>query len=177
MILPLLEIWGQLGLDEATFSCTILKKDGTSPKKLFFLVGFILPSLVIIISYSCIYRKVKKQRSIVNGYKWVKNKKIFNIVKFIYLKILSFSRANKTYTTFKKGPSSREKEDNRLTGMMLTIFLCFMICFLPLMVSNVVVENNKLPWLHICSSIMAWASSVINPFIYAASNRNYRWVV
>lgn len=75
MILPLLEIWGQLGLDEATFSCTILKKDGTSPKKLFFLVGFILPSLVIIISYSCIYRKVKKQRSIVNGYKWVINYK------------------------------------------------------------------------------------------------------
>lgn len=58
--------------------------------------------------------------------------------------------------------------------MMLTIFVCFMVCFLPLMVSNVVVADNNFPWLHICSSIMAWASSVINPFIYAASNRNYR---
>lgn len=69
MVLPLFEIWGKLGLDEATFSCTILKKNGTSPKKLFFLVGFVLPCFVIILSYSCIYRKVKKQRNILMKYK------------------------------------------------------------------------------------------------------------
>uniref|UniRef100_A0A1A9W9Z2 G-protein coupled receptors family 1 profile domain-containing protein n=1 Tax=Glossina brevipalpis TaxID=37001 RepID=A0A1A9W9Z2_9MUSC len=68
------------------------------------------------------------------------------------------------------------REDNRLTLMMVTIFVCFLVCFLPLMLANVVDDerNTSYPWLHIIASVMAWASSVINPIIYAASNRNYR---
>jgi len=44
------------------------------------------------------------------------------------------------------------------------------------MLANVVDDerNTRVPWLHIIASVMAWASSVINPIIYAASNRNYR---
>lgn len=72
------------------------------------------------------------------------------------------------------GYTVREREDSRLTGMMLTIFLCFCVCFLPLMLVNVADDNIRFPWIHVISSIMAWASSVINPFIYAASNRSYR---
>lgn len=68
----------------------------------------------------------------------------------------------------------RDREDSRLTAMMLLIFSCFILCFLPLMIANVFDENGNYPWLQILASIMAWASSVINPFIYAASNRNYR---
>jgi len=33
--------------------------------------------------------------------------------------------------------------------------------------------QTKLPTVHILASILAWASSVINPFIYAVSNRQY----
>lgn len=57
---------------------------------------------------------------------------------------------------------------------MLTIFLCFLACFLPLMIMNVADDSIKFPWLHIIASILAWASSVINPLIYAATNRQYR---
>lgn len=59
---PLSGIWGQLGLDENTFSCTILEKDGHSPKKFLFLVAFALPCLVITTSYSCIYWKVRRSK-------------------------------------------------------------------------------------------------------------------
>ncbi len=31
-----------------------------------------------------------------------------------------------------------------------------------------------MPSLHVLASILAWASSVVNPFIYAFSNRQYR---
>ncbi len=31
-----------------------------------------------------------------------------------------------------------------------------------------------MPVIHVMASILAWASSVINPFIYAFSNRQYR---
>lgn len=57
---------------------------------------------------------------------------------------------------------------------MLTIFLCFLACFLPLTVMNVADNGITYPWLHIIASILAWASSVINPLIYAATNRQYR---
>lgn len=67
--MPLLEIWGQLGLDEATFSCTILPKDGKSPKKFVFLVGFVFPCLMIILSYTCIFCTVRKQRKKMDMFK------------------------------------------------------------------------------------------------------------
>ncbi len=146
---PLLGVWGTLGLHEATFSCTILEKDGKSIKKFLFVVGFVIPCVVIIISYSCIYWIVRKQRE----------------------------KLNKHNTVTRKSSGScrvRDREDSRLTAMMLMIFICFLVCFLPLMLVNVTMKDDEHPWIQILSSILAWASSVINPFIYAASNRTYR---
>ncbi|XP_060662328.1 protein trapped in endoderm-1 isoform X2 [Drosophila nasuta] len=162
---PILGIWGEMGLDEATFSCTILKKDGKSIKKTLFLIGFLLPCLVIIISYSCIYITVLHQK------KKIRSHDNFQIGAAGGAKNASASGSYVTTTSTRKA-----REDNRLTVMMVTIFLCFLICFLPLMLANVADDERKTnyPWLHIIASVMAWASSVINPIIYAASNRNYR---
>ncbi|XP_075155460.1 trapped in endoderm 1 [Haematobia irritans] len=150
---PVLGLWGEMGLDEKTFSCTILKKNGRSIKKTLFLIGFLLPCIVIIASYTCIYIKVLKQRGKIKSHRRFAASPNFNI-----------------------NNENKNREDNRLTMMMVTIFGCFLICFLPLMLANVVDDerNTSHPWLHIVASVMAWASSVINPIIYAASNRNYR---
>ncbi|XP_021189408.3 protein trapped in endoderm-1 isoform X2 [Helicoverpa armigera] len=145
MVPPLLGVWGQLGLDASTFSCTILPKDGKSPKKYLFVFGFALPCVVIIVSYSCIYWRVRQSKRKLEG-----RSKL-------------------------SGQTAKEKEeDSRLTTLMLTIFLCFLACFLPLMIMNVADDGITYPWLHIIASILAWASSVINPLIYAATNRQYR---
>ncbi|XP_061395384.1 protein trapped in endoderm-1-like [Musca vetustissima] len=153
---PYLGIWGEMGLDEVTFSCTILKKNGRSIKKPLFLLGFLLPCLVIIASYSCIYIKVLQQKRKMNYHRQMV--------------------INTTNNENLPQDSRKDREDSRLTLMMMTIFVCFLICFLPLMLANVVDDERKTsyPWLHIVASVMAWASSVINPIIYAASNRNYR---
>ncbi|XP_077290199.1 trapped in endoderm 1 [Arctopsyche grandis] len=148
MVPPLFGIWGQLGLDEETFSCTILKKDEFSPKKFLFLVAFVLPCLVITISYSCIYWKVRGSKRRLE--------------------------AHSELSVKDTGVSSRERDDSRLTTLMLSIFLCFVICFLPLMMTNVIDDDISFPTFHVVASILAWASSVINPFIYAATNRQYR---
>ncbi|GJQ68560.1 hypothetical protein Trydic_g14411 [Trypoxylus dichotomus] len=148
MLPPLLGIWGQLDLHPPTFSCTILEKDGKSPKKFIFLVGFALPCVVIIISYICIYLKVRSS---------TKN-----------------LRKHQTNDAARNKNSRREREDGRLTKLMLLIFICFVFCFLPLMCVNVFDDDVRYPTLHVFASILAWASSVINPFIYAASNRQYR---
>ncbi|XP_016937285.1 protein trapped in endoderm-1 isoform X1 [Drosophila suzukii] len=162
---PILGIWGEMGLDEATFSCTILKKEGRSIKKTLFVIGFLLPCLVIIVSYTCIYITVLHQK------KKIRNHDNFQIGASAAGKGSSAGGSYMTTTCTRKA-----REDNRLTVMMVTIFLCFLVCFLPLMLANVVDDerNTRVPWLHIIASVMAWASSVINPIIYAASNRNYR---
>ena len=74
---PLLGIWGDLGLKEATFSCTILSKEGKSPKKFFFAFGFIIPCLTIIISYSCIFIKVRQSRRNVLAHRFEINSSSF----------------------------------------------------------------------------------------------------
>ncbi|XP_066582083.1 protein trapped in endoderm-1-like isoform X2 [Prorops nasuta] len=147
MIPPLLSVWGTLGLDPATFSCTILKKNGSSPKKLLFVLAFIVPCVVISVSYLCIYWKVRKSRKNLEAH---------------------------------AGPSKRKtagfqrREDSRVTRLMLTIFLCFLLCFMPLMLANVLDDKIRIPIIHVIASILAWASAVINPFIYAGTNKLYR---
>lgn len=166
---PLLGIWGDLGLKEATFSCTILSKEGKSPKKFFFAFGFIIPCLTIIISYSCIFIKVRQSRR--------------NVLAHSPSALggsggtsVPMSEPVKPKKKMSNSEKHQRREDLRLTRMMLIIFCCFLVCFLPLMVVNVAddEENSKVPVIHIFASILAWASSVINPFIYAFSNRQYR---
>lgn len=148
MLLPLFEIWGQLGLDEETFSCTILKKNDTSPKKFIFLFGVLVPCIIISISYSCIFYTVHKQRA--------------------KLKAHSSNSSGRIESFF------RSKEDCRLTLTLLTIYVCFLVCFLPLMLANVIDDDGSYANLHVFASVLAWMSAVINPLIYAIGSQNYR---
>ncbi|KAK4293352.1 hypothetical protein Pmani_033947 [Petrolisthes manimaculis] len=66
------------------------------------------------------------------------------------------------------------KDDLRLTKMMMTIFLCFLMSFLPLMIVNVADDEVRVPSVHVVASVLAWASAVVNPFVYAVTNRQYR---
>lgn len=148
MLLPLFEIWGTLGLDEETFSCTILKKNDTSPKKYIFLFGVLVPCIIISISYSCIFYTVHKQRA--------------------KLKAHNSNSSGRIESFF------RSKEDCRLTLTLLTIYICFLVCFLPLMLANVIDDDGSYANLHVFASVLAWMSAVINPFIYAIGSQNYR---
>ncbi|KAI4494186.1 hypothetical protein M0802_009220 [Mischocyttarus mexicanus] len=148
LIPPLVGIWGTLGLDPTTFSCTILKKNDSSPKKVLFVIGFIVPCVVISVSYFCIYWRVRKSRK--------------NL------------EAHAPGGRRKAGGGFQKREDSRVTRLMLIIFLCFLTCFMPLMLVNVIDDKISIPTLHVIASILAWASSVINPFIYAGTNKLYR---
>lgn len=158
MMPPLVEVWGRLGLDPPSFSCTILKKEGSSPKKFLFLFGFLLPMMAIIGCYSAIYYKVRKSRRNLQSHSAA----------------TSPVGAGKSPATPSYGAQVARKEDMRLTRMMLTIFLCFLISFLPLMIVNVADDDVAVPSLHVLASVLAWASSVVNPFVYAVTNRQYR---
>ena len=150
---PLVDIWGTLGLDEATFSCTIKKLNGKSPKKFLFLVAFLLPSISISLCYSAIFYKVRSSR----------------------IKLESHNTPVQVKTSKRKEAIRNQRlEDLKLTKMMLTIFLLFMICFLPLMLVNVLDDDIKQPSVHIIASVLAWMSATINPIIYSFLNKHYQ---
>ncbi|CAG7835392.1 unnamed protein product [Allacma fusca] len=155
---PLLEIWGTLGLDSTSFSCTILKKDGKSPKKFLFIFGILIPCAVIIFCYSCIFFRVRKSR----------------------LTLLAHGNnglgdGNNQKSNFLSTSQKRlRRDDLQLTKMMLLIFCCFVICFLPLMILNILDYDTVSPTIHICGSILAWSSSCTNLIIYVLTNRQYR---
>eukprot|EP00092_Neocalanus_flemingeri_P002576 GFUD01002758.1.p1 GENE.GFUD01002758.1~~GFUD01002758.1.p1 ORF type:complete len:422 (+),score=88.37 GFUD01002758.1:84-1349(+) len=148
---PLVDMWGTLGLDEETFSCTIKKLDGKSPKKFLFLVAFLLPSISIMVCYSAILYTVKASRQ----------------------KLEAHCTPGSIPKT-KAVKRSQNIDDLKLTKMMLTIFLLFLICFLPLMLVNVWDDEIRQPSVHIVASVLAWMSAAINPFIYAFLNQQYQ---
>lgn len=61
---PLLGFWGSMGLDEETYSCTILKKDGKSPKKLLFMFGIIPPFVIVLYCYTRILISVRRSKRV-----------------------------------------------------------------------------------------------------------------
>jgi len=149
---PLMDIWGTLGLDEETFSCTIKKLDGRSPKKFLFLVAFCLPSISILVCYTAIYIKVKSSRHNLS----------------VYNSPVQVAKCSKSITKM------HSCEDFKITKMMLTIFLLFLVCFLPLMLVNVLDDDIRQPSVHIVASVLAWMSAAINPIIYAFHNQTYQ---
>ena len=79
---PLLSVWGTLGEDKDTFTCTIKRDErgrcvyiiwgavlsccfSRSPKMFLFLLGFTLPCLAIITCYSAIFYRVRTSRQAV----------------------------------------------------------------------------------------------------------------
>ncbi|GFS93320.1 protein trapped in endoderm-1 [Trichonephila clavipes] len=150
--------WGEFGYHSPSFSCTILRKDGKSPKKFLFVLGFLLPCLIIVISYSCIFYRVHKSRKNVEAH--------------------SPTPAKTPGGVSSPAPLMRQvsqrQDEIRLTRMMLIIFCSFLLCFLPLMIVNVLEEKIRMPTVHVMASVLAWMSSCINPIIYAAMNRQYR---
>ena len=54
-----------------------------------------------------------------------------------HLPVLSNKKSSKLANQQKNKKVDKRKDDLRLTRMMLIIFCCFLLCFLPLMVVNV----------------------------------------
>lgn len=150
LIPVLFGVWGKFGYKASSFSCTILPSDdGESPKKLLFAVGFFFPVVTITTAYCCIFCKVRK-----SGAK-IKSQRVVHLKPFT-------------------GVPTQKKREIQITRTMLVIFCTFLLCFLPLMVVNILENKIRYPEVHVVASVLAWMSSCTNPFIYAVLSRHYR---
>jgi len=177
MVPPLIGIYGKLGLENKTFSCTIRRDEyDRSPKKFLMVFGFLLPCLVIIGCYTAIFVKVKQSRKNVQSHQNGGGTKQGVAAPEASSSGTMDGRSStgdvKSSATSQS--AHQKREDMRLTRMMLTIFCCFVVSFLPLTLVNVADDAVKVPTLHVIASVLAWGSAIVNPFIYAFKNRQYQ---
>jgi hypothetical protein len=152
MLLPLTEIWGKLGYEPRTFSCTILKKNGSSPMTFLMSVGFLFPFVIIAICYIFIFRKVRMTGKKVN------------------------KTAAKTRSSLLFQRKIRTSEI-QLTKTVLMISLSYVGCFLPgflLMVVDPMPPCDDYPDLHVAGYVIYWFSGIVNPIIYLSTNHKFR---
>ncbi|KAM7006425.1 uncharacterized protein LKV04_002996 [Tautogolabrus adspersus] len=71
--------------------------------------------------------------------------------------------------------SGDDKEMKHVTCMCLAVFLCFVFCFVPYFLLNMVDRHTRAPQLlyMFCRNI-TWLNSCINPILYAVMNRQFR---
>ncbi|XP_040890303.1 G-protein coupled receptor 84-like [Toxotes jaculatrix] len=71
--------------------------------------------------------------------------------------------------------SGDDGEFKRVTRMCFTVFLCFVFCFVPFLLLNIVDKHNRAPQvLHMLCANLTWLNSCINPVLYAVMNRQFR---
>ncbi|XP_036386097.1 G-protein coupled receptor 84 [Megalops cyprinoides] len=71
-------------------------------------------------------------------------------------------------------PASDDGEFHRVTRMCFTVFLCFVGCFAPFMLLNILDGRGRAPQVaHMFCANLTWLNSCINPVLYAAMNRQF----
>lgn len=69
---------------------------------------------------------------------------------------------------------AEDSEFKRVTRMCFTVFLCFVLCFVPFLVLNIADKNSRAPQvLHMFCANLTWLNSCINPVLYAVMNRQF----
>ncbi|XP_025836884.1 G-protein coupled receptor moody isoform X2 [Agrilus planipennis] len=138
----LMGMWGVFGFDKKLGTCSIKKdQNGNSPKVALFVLGFVIPCLIIVICYSKIYWVVHKSQKRLQQHGSLMDTK---------------------------------RSEMRVTRMVLVIFFCFVICYLPLTLVKVFDGDVKYPAVHILGYLLLYCAACVNPVIYVTMNKQYR---
>lgn len=142
-----------VGYDETLGTCTILRDSaGRSPKTTFFIIAFALPCVVIVSSYARIYWRVRASHA----------------------RLQRHAHNDNTTVHISTSDAQRRRGEWRVTKMVLAIFICFLICYLPITLVKTIDDKVKHPNLHIAGYLLLYASSCLNPLIYVTMNKQYR---
>ncbi|KAI5726990.1 hypothetical protein M8J76_012256 [Diaphorina citri] len=143
--------WGRFDLDTRLLTCSILPdENGRSSKRALFLIGFVIPCVIIILCYAKIFWVVRSSEKRLRRH------------------------TSKIQSKKDQKELKAKRNDMRITKMVLVIFLSFLTCYLPITVVKTVDSEVHFPGLHVISYIFLYLSACINPIIYVIMNKQYR---
>ncbi|XP_030750486.1 G-protein coupled receptor moody-like isoform X2 [Sitophilus oryzae] len=135
--------WGEYGMDEKLGTCSIKRdKNGNSSKTALFIIGFALPSVIIVVCYSNIFWVVRK--------------------------------SHKRLAQHCTNDGKFKRSEMKITKMVLVIFVCFVVCYLPITISKVFDPEVKHAPLHVLGYLLIYLGSCVNPVVYVTMNKQYR---
>lgn len=67
-----------------------------------------------------------------------------------------------------------KRSEMKITKMVLVIFICFVVCYLPITLVKIFDDNVEHAPLHIIGYLLIYLSSCVNPVVYVTMNRQYR---
>ncbi|KAM9362252.1 G-protein coupled receptor 84-like [Symphorus nematophorus] len=71
--------------------------------------------------------------------------------------------------------SGDDQDMKHVKHICLTVFLCYVLCFVPFMLHNIAYTHNRAPLvLQMFCANLIWLNSCINPISYAVMNRQFR---
>ncbi len=123
------------------------------------IIGFLLPSIIMVVSYALIYKRI---RSLGN-----QMRQAFDVSTDTGL---DANNVNNVSWQLRK----REKN---ITKTGLLVCASYIVCFMPsalMLAFHPMPPNNDLPGLHVAGYIIYWCSGFVNPVIYVVSNKYYR---
>ncbi|KAJ8922691.1 hypothetical protein NQ315_007724 [Exocentrus adspersus] len=67
-----------------------------------------------------------------------------------------------------------KRSEMKITKMVLVIFVCFVVCYLPITVVKIFDTEVNHATLHVVGYLLIYLSSCVNPVVYVTMNRQYR---
>ncbi|KAL3267250.1 hypothetical protein HHI36_011383 [Cryptolaemus montrouzieri] len=67
-----------------------------------------------------------------------------------------------------------KRSEMHITKMVLVIFICFVVCYLPIAIIKVLDRNVEHPPVHVICYILLYLASCVNPVVYVTMNKQYR---
>ncbi|KAG7197664.1 hypothetical protein KM043_016484 [Ampulex compressa] len=152
----LLEAWGRFDYDKNLETCSILKDTrGRTSKTFLFVMGFVIPCVVIVGCYAKIFWVVRRSESRMR-------KHTSPTIKSPYVPGRDIKEIK------------QRRSEWRITKMVLAIFLSFVACYLPITIVKVADVEVRYPEFQVLGYLLLYFASCVNPIIYVIMNKQYR---
>ncbi|XP_030856350.1 protein trapped in endoderm-1-like [Strongylocentrotus purpuratus] len=149
-------VWGGIGYEPKTLTCTILRQN-SSYNHFFMASALILPTAFIVTFYLRIFCIVQASNRRINSHN---------------MQLPAPSNESKTGAGQQRKRCVRE--DLSFTRMMIAIFIIFIACYFPYIITNLIDPEVKVLDLHFFAGMCCWFSSCLNPVLYVFMNRHFR---
>ncbi|XP_022102475.1 protein trapped in endoderm-1-like [Acanthaster planci] len=160
---PITGVWGDLGYEPKTLTCTFLRGGSNSGYSMFFMI-----SALIIPTFSITFCYLKILQTVCANHKRVRKMRV------VPADEVSTATETGAMGSIKRQRRMAYREDIQYTKMMLCIFLVFIVCYVPYMMATLVDPQVKNMTFHFFCGSCVWFSSCLNPIVYVIMNKHFR---